>query len=95
MEPGGALGPVGNEEEALARSYPIARKHSQLLDGTYHFGEVVDRSPGRWSVTWFSLEMSLAGRAIGVRVDLAQDGSATTRRAFHRPLWSRGRPSAA
>jgi hypothetical protein len=37
--------------------------------------------------------MSLAGRAFGVRVDLDEDGSATARRAFYRPTWSRQRPS--
>jgi membrane-bound metal-dependent hydrolase YbcI (DUF457 family) len=93
MEPDGSTGAVASTQEALARSYPIARHRSSLLDGTYHFGEVRPAGPGAWSVTWYSLEMSLAGRAVGVRVDLSQDGRATARRAFYRPSWSRWRPA--
>jgi len=91
MEPDGALGAVESPQAALERSYPVARHRSPLLDGTYHFGEARATGPGAWSVTWYSLEMSLAGRAVGVRVDLAGDGHATAHRAFYRPSWSRMR----
>jgi len=93
MEPSGAPGSVQSASDALARTYPLARQKSPLLDGTYHFGEVVARGPAAWSVTWYSLEMSLFGRAIGVRVDLAADGSATARRAFYAPQWGRAPPT--
>ena len=48
----GVAGPVVSPEEALARSYPIARRHSGLLDDTYHFGEVERSGGGVWSVVW-------------------------------------------
>jgi membrane-bound metal-dependent hydrolase YbcI (DUF457 family) len=93
MEPDGSTGTVASAEEALARSYPLARHRSPLLDGTYHFGEARRTGPSAWSVIWYSLEMSLAGAAVGVRVDIAADGAPTAKRAFFRPSWRGPTPS--
>jgi membrane-bound metal-dependent hydrolase YbcI (DUF457 family) len=81
----GASGPVGSPEEALTRSYPIARHHSGLLDDTYHFGEIERSGAGAWSVVWFSLEYSMFGRSAATRVTIAADGAMTAHRAWYRP----------
>ncbi|MCI4354968.1 MAG: metal-dependent hydrolase [Thermoplasmata archaeon] len=83
----GISGPVRSGAEALERSYPVARKHSSLLDDTYHFGEVAPAAEGRWVVVWFSLEFTALGRSAATRVDIAADGSMATRRAWYRPRW--------
>ncbi|MCI4342477.1 MAG: metal-dependent hydrolase, partial [Thermoplasmata archaeon] len=67
LEPSGA-GPVLNAEEALARSYPAARRANSVLDDTYHTGTAVAREGGGWLVRWYSLEFAAFGRAAGVRV---------------------------
>ncbi|HTT34528.1 MAG TPA: metal-dependent hydrolase [Thermoplasmata archaeon] len=89
IEPDGGTGPVTDAAAALARSYPIARRASGLLDQTYHFGEARSEADGAWSATWYSLEVSAFGRAFGVRVRLAPDGRATTRRAWTVPAYRR------
>ncbi|HEV2449597.1 MAG TPA: metal-dependent hydrolase [Thermoplasmata archaeon] len=67
-------GPVANAEEALARSYPAARKANSILDDTYHTGTAVPRDGGGWLVRWYSLEFAAFGRAAGVRVEIEPSG---------------------
>ncbi len=72
--------------EALARAYPLARKASGVLDQTYHFGEAFRDPDGTWNAVWYSLEFTLAGRAVGVRVRFPPGGGpASVRRAFWKP----------
>jgi len=74
------------EAEALAWSFPIARKASGVLDATFHFGEASRDGAGVWTAVWYSLEFTFFGRSAGVRVDFPADGGpATARRAFYRP----------
>ena len=87
LEASGATGPIGSAEEALSRSYPIARKASDLFDQTYHFGEAKPEADGGWLATWYSLEFTAFGRAAGVRVRLAPDGSSTVHRSWSPPRW--------
>ncbi|MCI4360623.1 MAG: hypothetical protein L3J91_02885, partial [Thermoplasmata archaeon] len=82
------VGPVGSEAEALERSYPVARRHSRLLDDTYHFGEAQRAAGGAWVVVWFSLEFTALGRAAATRVTIGGDGAMSARRAWYRPKWS-------
>jgi membrane-bound metal-dependent hydrolase YbcI (DUF457 family) len=83
------VGPAKDAEEALARTYGVARKETSVLDDTYSFGEAVPTGPGAWRVQWYSLEFSAFGRAAGVRVDLAADGTTRAKSAWHVPLWRR------
>ena len=83
----GVTGPIATAAEALERSYPVARRHSSLLDDTYHFGEA-ERSGDGWSVVWFSLEFTAFGRAAATRVTIAPDGAMAARRAWYRPRWA-------
>ncbi|HKS60028.1 MAG TPA: hypothetical protein VJS68_04555, partial [Thermoplasmata archaeon] len=76
-------------EEALAHTYPLARKASSMLEQTYHFADVAPKGSGGWEVVWYSLEFTAFGRAAAVRVTLGSDGRAETRRAWHTPLWRR------
>ena len=74
------------ETEALAWSYPIARRASGVLDATYHFGEAFRDVAGAWTAVWYSLEFTFLGRSAGVRVRFPPDGGpATVHRAFYRP----------
>ena len=82
-------GPVSSATEALVRTYGLARKESSVLDDTYSFGEATPVGTGGWRVHWYSLEFSAFGRAAGVRVDLAADGTARAKSAWHVPLWRR------
>jgi membrane-bound metal-dependent hydrolase YbcI (DUF457 family) len=84
-----ATGPAKDAADALARTYGLARKESNVLDDTYSFGEATEVGSGGWRVNWYSLEFSAFGRAAGVRVDLARDGSAHAKSAWHVPLWRR------
>ncbi len=83
----GVQGPVASKDDALERSYPVARRHSSLLDDTYHFGEAAAAPGGGWVVVWFSLEFTALGRAAATRVHIAPDGTMTSRRAWYRPRW--------
>jgi len=87
--PDAPMGPVATADEALARTYPIARRSSGLLDDTYHFGEATRSADGGWIATWYSLEFTLLGRAAGVRVVVAPDGSTQVRRSWAVPGWQR------
>jgi membrane-bound metal-dependent hydrolase YbcI (DUF457 family) len=73
--PGGAPRPASSEAEALEFSYPIARRTSTVLDRTYHFARASRAAEGGWEVLWYSLEFSAFGRAAGVRVRIAPDGT--------------------
>ena len=84
----GDVGPVASGPEALERSYAVARRHSGLLDDTYHFGEIERADAGRWSVVWFSLEYTAFGRAAATRVTIGDDGTMTAKRAWYRPRWN-------
>ena len=78
--------PPSGEAEALAWSYPLARKASGVLDATYHFGEAFRDVAGAWTAVWYSLEFTFFGRSAGVRVRFPPDGgAATVHRAFYRP----------
>jgi membrane-bound metal-dependent hydrolase YbcI (DUF457 family) len=84
-EPPRSRAPSG-EAEALAWSFPIARKTSGVLDATFHFGEAFRDAAGAWTAVWYSLEFTFFGRSAGVRVDFPADGGpAKARRAFYRP----------
>ncbi len=81
-DPGAATGPVTSEREAIERSYPVARRTSRILDQTYH-SAFVERSPdGGWKVVWYSLEFGAFGRAAGVRVQIAPDGTVAAKSAW-------------
>jgi membrane-bound metal-dependent hydrolase YbcI (DUF457 family) len=83
--PATARAPAG-EAEALAWSYPLARRASGILEATYHFGEAFRNVAGAWTAVWYSLEFTFLGRSAAVRVDFPPDGGpATVRRAFYRP----------
>jgi membrane-bound metal-dependent hydrolase YbcI (DUF457 family) len=83
--PAGGRAPTG-EAEALAWSYPLARRASGVLEATYHFGEASRDASGVWEAVWYSLEFTFLGRAAGVRVRFPPDGGPpTTHRAFYRP----------
>jgi membrane-bound metal-dependent hydrolase YbcI (DUF457 family) len=71
---GEGSGPVASADEALARSYPVARKANRILDDTYHTGTAVPREGGGWLVRWYSLEFAAFGRAAGVRVEIEPSG---------------------
>lgn len=88
---GESTGPVASAEEALARSYPAARKASGVLDGTYHTGEAVPREGGGWLVRWHSLEFAAFGRASGVRVEIDPSGGVKAHSGWlpTRELWPR------
>ncbi len=75
-----------NAQEALAWSYPAARRASGVLEATYHFGEAFRDAAGAWTAVWYSLEFTFLGRSAGVRVVFPPDGGPpTTHRAFYRP----------
>ncbi len=80
----GVSGPIADRADALARSYPLARKAFRFLDDTYHFADA-EEGPRGWAVTWYSLEFALFGRAAGVRVSFDPAGAPTVRRAWYAP----------
>ena len=83
LEPAaGPLGPVASVEEALERSYPLARRANPMLSDSYHFGEAHPSASGGWSASWFSLEFTAFGRGAGARVEFAPDGSSTVHRGW-------------
>jgi membrane-bound metal-dependent hydrolase YbcI (DUF457 family) len=91
MEPSGTRGPVTTAEEALGRSFSVAKQTSSLFDMTYHFGEARPSSAGGWDVFWYSLEFAVFGRAAGVRVHLTPDGAMQAKPSWGNPLkWSQG-----
>lgn len=77
--------PTNSEQEAMARSYPIALSASWMLGETHHFAVVRSR-PSYFEVFWYSLEVSFWGRFAGVlaRVD-ASTGEVTTRNRWRSP----------
>jgi membrane-bound metal-dependent hydrolase YbcI (DUF457 family) len=84
----GTSAPVTTAQEALARSYPLARRASTIFDQTYHFGDAKDLGADGWVANWYSLEFEAFGRAAGVRVKFPKDGGApVVKSAWHTPLW--------
>jgi membrane-bound metal-dependent hydrolase YbcI (DUF457 family) len=75
-------GPVATASEALERSYPLARRTSDVLDNTYHFAQVRSEGNGCWDIVWYSLEFAAFGRAASVRVKIAADGSLAAKSAW-------------
>ncbi len=74
------------EKEALDWSYPLARKASEILAMTYHFGEAFRDAAGEWIACWYSLEFSMLGRSAAVRVRFPVDGGpAEVKSTFYRP----------
>jgi hypothetical protein len=86
-------GPAATAEEALERSYPLARRTSGVLDQTYHTGSVSRLPDGGWLVSYASLEFAMFGRSAGVRVQVAPDGSLTAKGSFLSMSRRRRRPS--
>ncbi len=85
------VGPVKDANDALERSYPLARRATSVLDETYHFGEATPKASGGWSVVWYSLEFTAFGRAAGTRVDFGPDGTSQVHRGWVVPSWQRSR----
>ncbi|HYB63037.1 MAG TPA: metal-dependent hydrolase [Thermoplasmata archaeon] len=86
LEPPGTTRAPATEAEALAWSYPLARKAAGFLEATYHFGEAFRDVAGSWTAVWYSLEFTFFGRSAGVRVRFPPEGGpASVRRAFYRP----------
>jgi membrane-bound metal-dependent hydrolase YbcI (DUF457 family) len=79
--------PPATAAEALARSYPLARAASRMIEMTYHFGEAFLRPGGDWEAIWYSLEFTAFGRSQAVRVRFpATGGEPVVRTAFYRPV---------
>ena len=76
---------VDTEDAALARSYGPARAAHPILDETYHFGEARPTPGGGWTVTWYSLEFVLFGRAVAVRVVIPPTGPIDVKRTWYAP----------
>lgn len=73
--------------EALAWSYPLARRASRVIETTYVFGEASQDSAGTWVAVWYSLEFTMLGRSPGVRVRFpAGGGPAEVKTMFYRPV---------
>lgn len=70
--------PVSGLEDALERSYPLARRSSRFLADSYHFGYVRDEGAAGYVVTWYSLEFGAFGRSAGVDVRFPSSGGAPT-----------------
>ena len=81
-----AAGAPASAQEALDRSYALARARSRAISETYHFGDAALQN-GAWTVVWYSLEYSMFGRCAGVRVRFPADGGAPlVQSAFYRPV---------
>jgi membrane-bound metal-dependent hydrolase YbcI (DUF457 family) len=86
LEPVAFSGTPTSEHEALEWSYPLARKASRVIEGTYHFGEAFEDAAGDWTAVWYSLEFTAFGRSSGVRVRFPKGGGAVeVRSTFYRP----------
>ncbi len=87
LEPVPHVGSPRSEKEALEWSYPLARKASSIIEGTYHFGEAFEDPVKGWVAVWYSLEFTAFGRSSGVRVRFPKDGAPVeVRSTFYRPL---------
>jgi membrane-bound metal-dependent hydrolase YbcI (DUF457 family) len=84
LEPPDRHGPVADEQDALERSFGLARKASRMLADSYMFGEARRSAEGGWSAIWYSLEFSGFGRAAGARVDFGPDGTAHVKSGWQR-----------
>lgn len=82
---GAADRPVTGPEDALARSYPLARHASRFLADSYHFGYVQDEGEAGYVVTWYSLEFGAFGRSAAVDVRFPRSGGVpSVKSAFRR-----------
>jgi membrane-bound metal-dependent hydrolase YbcI (DUF457 family) len=86
LEPAVHAGPPTSATEALAWSYPLARRASRVIETTYHFGEAFQEAAGTWVAVWYSLEFTMFGRSPGVRVRFPAEGAPVeVKSAFYRP----------
>jgi membrane-bound metal-dependent hydrolase YbcI (DUF457 family) len=86
VEPSPHEGSPHSESEALEWSYPLARRASSVIEGTYHFGEAFPETAGGWVAFWYSLEFTAFGRSAAVRVRFpAGGGPAEVKSTFYRP----------
>jgi membrane-bound metal-dependent hydrolase YbcI (DUF457 family) len=86
LEPPPHSGAPSSAAEALDWSYGLARKASEVLQSTYHFGEAFLSAAGEWVAVWYSLEFTALGRATAVRVRFPPTGEApVVKSAFYRP----------
>lgn len=77
--------PASSSEDALQRSYPLARHASRFLADTYHFGYVREDGAGGYVATWYSLEFGAFGRSAAVDVRFpASGGAPKVKSAFRR-----------
>jgi membrane-bound metal-dependent hydrolase YbcI (DUF457 family) len=80
------LGSPTSETEALEWSYPLARRASSVIEGTYHFGEAFPETAGGWVAFWYSLEFTAFGRSAAVRVRFPPNGGPPeVKSTFYRP----------
>jgi membrane-bound metal-dependent hydrolase YbcI (DUF457 family) len=85
-EPTAHAGTPSSETEALEWSYPLARRASSVIEGTYHFGEAFLEAAGNWVAFWYSLEFTAFGRSAAVRVRFPSDGGPVeVKSTFYRP----------
>ncbi len=83
--PGSPDRPITSAEDALERSYPLARNSSRFLADSYHFGYVGDDGATGYVVTWYSLEFGAFGRSAAVDVRFPRGGGTpTVKHAFRR-----------
>ena len=86
LEPVAFTGPPSSDVQALEWSYPLARKASRVIEGTYHFGEAFEEPGEGWTAVWYSLEFSAFGRSSGVRVRFPKSGAPVeVKSTFYRP----------
>lgn len=86
IDPPPHSGVPSSAAEALDWSYGLARRASQVVESTYHFGEAFETTAGEWVAVWYSLEFTAFGRAAAVRVRFPPDGEApVVKSAFYRP----------
>ncbi len=89
LEPPSHTGSPTSAREALDWSYGLARRASDVIASTYHFGEAFLDAAGEWVAVWYSLEFTAFGRASAVRVRFPPGGAApVVKSAFYRPIQS-------
>ena len=87
VDPPPHTGAPRSAAEALDWSYGLARRSSQRIESTYHFGEAFESAAGEWVAVWYSLEFTAFGRAAAVRVRFPPGGeSPVVKSEFYRPM---------
>ncbi len=87
IEPPAHTGSPSSAGQALEWSYGLARRASEILASTYHFGEAFVDAAGEWVAVWYSLEYAAFGRASAVRVRFPPDGAPPiVKSQFYRPI---------